>query len=51
MLEAGVDKNSKKGRWIFRRLWNKYKHKIAMMAASDAAGSGGCGLISIFDVK
>ena len=39
MLEAGVDKNSKKGRWIFRRLWNKYKHKIAMMAASDAAGS------------
>ena len=39
MLEAGVDKNSKKGRWIFRKLWNKYKHKIAMMAASDAAGS------------
>ena len=39
MLEAGVDKNSKKGRWIFRRLWDKYKHKIAMMAASDAAGS------------
>ena len=39
MLEAGVDKNSKKGRWIFRRLWNKYKHKIAMMAASDAASS------------
>lgn len=39
MLETGADKNSKKGRWIFRRLCNKYKHKIAMMAASDAAGS------------
>ena len=39
MLEADADKNSKNSRWIFRRLWNKYKHKIAMMAASDAAGS------------
>lgn len=38
-LEADAGKSGKNARWIFRRLWNKYKHKIAMMAASDAAGA------------
>lgn len=27
------------GRWSLKSLWNKYKHKLKMMAASDAAGA------------
>lgn len=38
-LESSMEKHTSEGRWIFRSLWNRYKHKLAMMAASDAAGA------------
>lgn len=33
------DDSESAGRWIFKDFWNNYKHKLAMMAASDAAGA------------
>lgn len=37
LLEGTANDNT--GRWIFKDLWNKYKHRLGMMAASDAAGA------------
>lgn len=37
-LLEGIEDNTST-RWIFKDLWNKYKHKLGMMAASDAAGA------------
>ncbi|MCM1322064.1 MAG: hypothetical protein NC041_07935 [Bacteroides sp.] len=38
LLEGNYQNNSE-ARWILKKLWNKYKHKLKMMAASDAAGA------------
>lgn len=37
-LELMEHSDTDTARWIIKDLWNKYKHKLGMMAASDAAG-------------
>lgn len=37
VLEENFEKDSSRG--AIKNLWNKYKHKLGMMAASDAAGA------------
>ncbi|MCR4734212.1 MAG: hypothetical protein K5829_04285 [Treponema sp.] len=37
-LENSEDLSETSARWIIKDAWNKYKHKLGMMAASDAAG-------------
>lgn len=38
-IELLEETENTEARWILKRLWNKYKHKLKMMAASDAAGA------------
>ena len=37
-LENSEELSDTAARWILKDAWNKYKHKLGMMAASDAAG-------------